>query len=40
MSDLQQQRRKTFKVQSQDFTVQDNFEITKDIGQGAYGIVV
>ncbi|ORY83779.1 MAP protein kinase [Protomyces lactucae-debilis] len=34
------QGRKTFTIQGQDFVVQDNFEIIKELGQGAYGIVV
>lgn len=34
------QGRRTFTIHSQNFVVQDNFEITKELGQGAYGIVV
>lgn len=40
MKDLLAQGRRVFNVHSQDFVVQDNFELTKELGQGAYGIVV
>jgi hypothetical protein len=34
------QGRKAFTIQGQEFVVQDNFDIIKELGQGAYGIVV
>jgi hypothetical protein len=37
MSDLHQ--RKTFKVFNQDFVVDERYNVTKELGQGAYGIV-
>lgn len=37
MADLQ--GRKVFKVFNQDFIVNDNYNVTKELGQGAYGIV-
>lgn len=37
MSDLHQ--RKTFKVFNQDFIVDERYNVTKELGQGAYGIV-
>ncbi|KFA61412.1 hypothetical protein S40285_03589 [Stachybotrys chlorohalonatus IBT 40285] len=37
MSDLQ--GRKVFKVFNQDFVVDDRYTVTKELGQGAYGIV-
>ncbi|KKK14908.1 mitogen-activated protein [Aspergillus ochraceoroseus] len=37
MSDLQ--GRKVFKVFNQDFVVDDRYNVTKELGQGAYGIV-
>ena len=37
MADLQ--GRKVFKVFSQDFIVDDRYNVTKELGQGAYGIV-
>lgn len=39
MSDLQLQGRKIFKVFNQDFIVDDRYTVTKELGQGAYGIV-
>ena len=38
MADLQ--GRKIFKVFSQDFIVGDRYNVTKELGQGAYGCVV
>lgn len=32
--------RRKFTVHGQDFIVQENFELTKELGQGAYGIVM
>lgn len=37
MADLQ--GRKVFKVFNQDFIVDDRYNVTKELGQGAYGIV-
>jgi hypothetical protein len=37
MSDLQ--GRKIFKVFNQDFIVDERYTVTKELGQGAYGIV-
>lgn len=37
MADLQ--GRKVFKVFNQDFIVDDRYTVTKELGQGAYGIV-
>lgn len=37
MADLQ--GRKVFKVFNQDFIVNENYNVTKELGQGAYGIV-
>lgn len=37
MADLQ--GRKVFKVFSQDFIVDERYNVTKELGQGAYGIV-
>jgi hypothetical protein len=37
MADLQ--HRKVFKVFSQDFIVDERYNVTKELGQGAYGIV-
>ena len=37
MSDLQ--GRKVFKVFNQDFVVDERYNVTKEVGQGAYGIV-
>lgn len=37
MSDLQ--GRKVFKVFNQDFVVDERYNVTKELGQGAYGIV-
>lgn len=31
--------RKVFKVFNQDFVVDDRYTVTKELGQGAYGIV-
>ena len=31
--------RKVFKVFNQDFVVDDRYNVTKELGQGAYGIV-
>ena len=31
--------RRTFKVFNQDFIVDDRYNVTKELGQGAYGIV-
>lgn len=31
--------RKTFKVFNQDFIVNEQYNVTKELGQGAYGIV-
>lgn len=31
--------RKTFKVFNQDFVVDERYVVTKELGQGAYGIV-
>lgn len=31
--------RKTFKVFNQDFIVEDRYTVTKEVGQGAYGVV-
>ena len=31
--------RKVFKVFNQDFIVDDRYNVTKELGQGAYGIV-
>ncbi|KAI9367490.1 kinase-like domain-containing protein [Aspergillus egyptiacus] len=39
MADLQLQGRKVFKVFNQDFIVDDRYNVTKELGQGAYGIV-
>ncbi|KAL3470529.1 MAP kinase MpkA [Aspergillus californicus] len=39
MSELQVQGRKVFKVFNQDFIVDDRYTVTKELGQGAYGIV-
>lgn len=39
MSNLQLQGRKVFKVFNQDFIVDDRYTVTKELGQGAYGIV-
>jgi mitogen-activated protein kinase 7 len=33
------QGRKVFKVFNQDFTVDERYTVTKELGQGAYGIV-
>lgn len=33
------QGRKVFKVFSQEFVVEDRYTVTKELGQGAYGIV-
>lgn len=32
--------RQTFKVFNQEFTVDERFTVTKELGQGAYGVVV
>ena len=37
MGDLQ--GRKVFKVFNQDFVVDERYNVTKELGQGAYGIV-
>ncbi len=37
MADLQ--GRKVFKVFNQDFIVDERYNVTKELGQGAYGIV-
>jgi len=37
MADLQ--GRKVFKVFNQDFVVDERYNVTKELGQGAYGIV-
>jgi hypothetical protein len=37
MGDLQ--GRKVFKVFNQDFVVDERYTVTKELGQGAYGIV-
>ena len=37
MADLQ--GRKVFKVFNQDFIVDERYSVTKELGQGAYGIV-
>ncbi len=37
MGDLQ--GRKNFKVFNQDFIVDERYNVTKELGQGAYGIV-
>lgn len=37
MSDLQ--GRKVFKVFNQEFIVDERYNVTKELGQGAYGIV-
>ena len=37
MTDLQ--GRKVFKVFNQDFIVDERYNVTKELGQGAYGIV-
>jgi hypothetical protein len=37
MADLQ--GRKVFKVFNQDFIVNEQYNVTKELGQGAYGIV-
>lgn len=37
MADLQ--GRKVFKVFNQDFIVDERYTVTKELGQGAYGIV-
>ena len=39
MADLGLQGRKTFKVFNQDFVVDERYVVTKELGQGAYGIV-
>lgn len=39
MADLGLQGRKTFKVFNQDFIVDERYVVTKELGQGAYGIV-
>ncbi|KAI9743897.1 MAG: Mitogen-activated protein kinase [Claussenomyces sp. TS43310] len=39
MADLSLQGRKTFKVFNQDFIVDERYVVTKELGQGAYGIV-
>jgi mitogen-activated protein kinase 7 len=31
--------RKSFKVFNQDFVVDERYQVTKELGQGAYGIV-
>ena len=33
------QGRKVFKVFNQDFAVDERYNVTKELGQGAYGIV-
>lgn len=33
------QGRKVFKVFNQDFVVDERYNVTKELGQGAYGIV-
>jgi mitogen-activated protein kinase 7 len=38
-ADLSLQGRKTFKVFNQDFIVDERYVVTKELGQGAYGIV-
>ncbi|BFZ54427.1 mitogen activated protein kinase 2 [Savitreella phatthalungensis] len=38
--DMQQQGRRAFTVHGQPFIIQDNFDVTKELGQGAYGLVV
>jgi hypothetical protein len=38
-ADLGLQGRKTFKVFNQDFIVDERYVVTKELGQGAYGIV-
>ena len=40
MSDPTLQGRKVFKVFNQDFIVDERYTVTKELGQGAYGIVV
>ena len=37
MADMQ--GRKVFKVFNQDFVVDERYDVTKELGQGAYGIV-
>ena len=37
MADIQ--GRKVFKVFNQDFAVDERYNVTKELGQGAYGIV-
>lgn len=39
MAGLEMQGRKTFKVFNQDFIVDERYIVTKELGQGAYGIV-
>jgi len=39
MADLSLHGRKTFKVFNQDFIVDERYVVTKELGQGAYGIV-
>jgi mitogen-activated protein kinase 7 len=39
MADLGLQGRKNFKVFNQDFIVDERYVVTKELGQGAYGIV-
>jgi hypothetical protein len=39
MADLNLQGRKTFKVFNQEFIVDERYVVTKELGQGAYGIV-
>lgn len=39
MSDPGMQGRKVFKVFNQDFVVDERYTVTKELGQGAYGIV-
>ncbi|KKY26905.1 putative map kinase [Phaeomoniella chlamydospora] len=39
MSDLSLAGRKVFKVFNQDFVVDERYNVTKELGQGAYGIV-
>jgi hypothetical protein len=39
MADLSLVGRKTFKVFNQDFIVDERYVVTKELGQGAYGIV-
>lgn len=40
MSGQGEEGRTTFKVFNQEFTVESKYNVTKELGQGAYGVVV